>query len=109
VIAGYEFRPHAQEDLEEQVDYYERESGLDLALRFLDAVQRGIGFLAQHPEVGSLRDFGNPRLAGLRCWPVPQFDEIRIYYVVTGSGMLLVVRILHGRRDLARILRKEKP
>jgi len=49
-----------------------------LALRFLGSVNRGIEFLVKYPEAGAPREFRNPRLAGLRCWPVPEFDEIRI-------------------------------
>ena len=102
----YELRPHAEEDLYEQFDYYEQESGTDLALRFLGAVNRGIDFLITYPEAGAPRDFGNSRLAGLRCWPVPDFDEIRIYYLFDGTT-LQIIRILHGKRNLTRILKKE--
>jgi plasmid stabilization system protein ParE len=109
VTRPYELRPHAKEDLDEQFDYYEEESGVDLALRFLAAVNRGIGFLVEHPEAGVPRDFGNRRLTGIRAWPVPDFEDIRISYSLTEENAVRIVRILHGKRNLARILRKEAP
>jgi plasmid stabilization system protein ParE len=102
-------RPHAKGDIEAQFDYYEEESGVDLALGFLAAVNGGIAFVAEHPEAGAPRDFGNRRLTGLRAWPVPDFEDIRIYYLLTEENAVQVVRILHGKRNLTRILRKEAP
>jgi hypothetical protein len=40
-------------------------------------------------------------------WPVKGFEAIRIYYVEV-PGCLRVVRILHGKRDVRRILEAEK-
>jgi len=45
-------------------------------------------------------------LPGLRSWPVPGLKDICVYYVQT-PGVLRIVLILHGSRDLARILKKE--
>jgi hypothetical protein len=45
--------------------------------------------------------------SGLRSWPVKGFEAIRIYYV-EDPGSLRVVRILHGKRDVRRILKQEK-
>lgn len=106
MTARYEFRPAAQDDLDEQVDYYERESGIELVFRFLDSVNRGISFLLAHPEAGAPRDFGNQRLTGLRCWPVPEFEDIRIYYLAREGSNILIVRILHGKRDLTRLFKE---
>jgi hypothetical protein len=42
-------------------------------------------------------------LQGLRSWPVKGFPAIRIYSLVQ-DGKLIVVRVLHGKRDLGPIL-----
>jgi len=47
----------------------------------------------------------SPRLAGLRTWPIEGFDDMKIYYLVADDA-LTVVRILHGRRDIERILER---
>jgi plasmid stabilization system protein ParE len=48
----------------------------------------------------------NPRLKGLRSWPVSGFEAHRIYYVETPDA-IRVIRILHGMRDLPPILEDE--
>ena len=45
-------------------------------------------------------------MKGLRLWPVKEFDEFLIFSVVAGDTVR-VIRILHGKRDIDRILKKE--
>jgi hypothetical protein len=59
------------------------------------------------PAAGPLRMISNPRLAGLRTWPVKGFDEFRVYYLVQ-SELLIVVRIPHDKRDVAAILERQE-
>ena len=75
-----------------------------MALRFLDSVEEAVRVISRNPAAGSPRSFAN--LPGLRSWPVPWFEDIRVYYVHT-AGVLRIVRVLHGSRDLGRILKKE--
>src|ERR1700683_5862867 len=49
----------------------------------------------------------NPHLQDLRSWPVAGFEAIRIYYLVD-EGAIRVIRILHGKRDVKRILEGEQ-
>lgn len=44
--------------------------------------------------------------SGLRSWHVRGFKEIRIFYLVSGDE-LRIVRVLHGKRDIERILSEE--
>ena len=74
--------------------------------RFVESVQSAIESLAQHPEAGSPKFLGIPRLAGLRSWPVRGFPAIRIYYLLAGNE-LRVIRILHGKRDINPLLEDE--
>lgn len=69
---------------------------------------RGLGFcplarLAGTPEIGRLREFRNPRLVGLRSWPVPGFEKHLILYRAE-EGFVEIVRVLHSARDLAFVL-----
>ena len=107
MITHHVIRPNAAEDFDEQLDYYETEAGLELAPRFFCAVEEAIQFLYRHPDAGSPKEFANPRLKGLRSWPVPGFENIRLYYLRLDENTLRIVRVLHGKRDLAHIFEEE--
>ena len=78
----------------------------EIALRFREAVKRTIQSLGQNPHVGPRYSSGNPRLRNLRSWPVVGFEAIRIYYSLEADAMH-IIRILHGKRDVKRILEDE--
>ena len=100
-------RPHARNDILRQYEYYliEKDAGL-AAKRFIPAVQAAIAQLCKDPEIGAPRMLGNARLAGLRSWQVKGFPDIRVYYLVA-KGVVRVVRVLHGKRDIYSILEDE--
>ena len=108
MITRHVIRPNAAEDLDEQLDYYETEAGLEIALRFFDAVEEAIQFLYRYPDAGSPKAFANPRLKDLRSWPIPGFENIRLYYFRSDENTLCIVRVLHGKRDLARVFKEEQ-
>lgn len=64
--------------------------------------------LVRNPGIGSPVLFPNEKLKGMRSWPVPGFENIRVYYL-DRDGTLRIVRVLHGRRDLKRILKGGDP
>jgi toxin ParE1/3/4 len=99
--------PAARDDIIRQYRWYlvERDAP-DAALRFLDAVEESIGQLSRMPEMGPPREIRNPVLKGLRVCPVNGFEEILIFYLVRG-GALRIIRVLHGKRDVDRILKSE--
>src|SRR5258707_187310 len=99
-------RPKAKDDIIEQFRYYLLEDAFDAALRFLEAVDESIEQVCKMPKAGAPRQFKNPALVGLRSWPVRGFDEIRIYYVAERE-VLRVIRVLHGRRNIRKILESE--
>jgi toxin ParE1/3/4 len=74
-----------------------------VADRFLDAVNESIDSVVAMPDAGTPKQFDNPRLKGLRTWSVKGFDEFRIYYLIS-DDLLIVVRVLHGRRDVRSLL-----
>ena len=100
-------RPAARDDIIRQFRWYLVEhDASDVAFRFLDAVDESIGQLLRMPKMGTPRALKNLALEGLRMWPVEGFDEMCIFYQVQGN-LLRVVRILHGKRDINRILESE--
>jgi toxin ParE1/3/4 len=100
-------RPNAKDDILRQFRYYLLEDALDAATRFLDAVDESIEALRQMPDIGAPRQVKNPMLAGLRSWAVKGFEDMLIFYIVQPDA-LCVVRVLHGKRNLEKILEREK-
>lgn len=102
------YRQTASDDLVRQFRYYltviDRP---EIATRFRDAVRQTIKSLRQNPLVGPRHFSGNPHLQNLRSWPVVGFEAIRIYYLMD-EEVLQVIRILHGKRDVKRILEDER-
>jgi plasmid stabilization system protein ParE len=87
-------RPRAQDDILRQFRWYlVDQDAPDAAFRFVEAVEASVEQLLRMPNMGAPRELRNPALKGLRLWPVN--DTVR------------VIRILHGKRDVDRILKKE--
>jgi toxin ParE1/3/4 len=100
-------RPRAPDDIIRQFRWYlVEQDASDAAFRFVEAVEKSVEQLVSMPHMGAPREIRNPALKGLRSWPVKDFDEFLIFYVVQGDT-LRVIRVLHGKRDIDRILKKE--
>ena len=102
------YRQAASDDVVRQFRYYLATLNLpDVAVRFRTAVRRTIQSLQQHPMVGPRYRSTNPQLQTLRTWAVAGFEAIRIYYLLE-EDTIRVIRILHGKRDVKRILEREE-
>ncbi len=101
------YRQSASDDIVRQFRYYLLTAEApEIALRFRAAVRHTIQSLGQNPHVGPRYSSGNPRLRDLRSWPVVGFEAIRIYYALEEDA-IHIIRILHGKRDVKRILQSE--
>jgi len=100
-----ELFPRAEADIIRQFRYFlvDRDAP-KTALRFREAVMESLARLKPHPRIGSLLQGSIP---GLRSWPVKGFAMVRIYYL-EAPGSLRVVRILHAKRNVRRILKQER-
>ncbi len=100
-------RSRARDDIIRQLRWFLVEQDApDAAFRFVDAVEESVRQLSLMPDAGAPREIRNPALQGLRIWPVKEFEEFLIFYVAR-ADTVRVVRILHGKRDVDRILKKE--
>ena len=96
-------RPAADRDLEEQAQYIARQGSTEAALRFYQAAERTFALIVSHPEMGRLRHFRKPALTGVRVFPIQGFERhLTFYRRVTGG--IEVLRVLHGARDVERVL-----
>jgi len=105
VIISY--RGAARDDFVRQFRYYLVTLNLpEVATRFRDAVRQTVRSLRQQLLVGQQYHSDNTQLQSLRVWSVTGFEMIRIYYIPE-ENVIRVIRILHGRRDVKRILERE--
>jgi toxin ParE1/3/4 len=95
-------RARADCDEEEIFDYLAQRS-LATARRFVDALHDTIRALCEDSSPGMPWISENPRLAGLRWWKVQGFPKHLIFFRLE-ADRLEVQRVLHGSRDLERLL-----
>ena len=98
-------RTRARQDVLEIITYIAARNP-QAAGRVFAAYERTLTTLASAPDIGWLYPTDNPRLSGLRAFPVGRFRIYLIFYRHS-EDTLDVVRVLHSRRDLARLLREE--
>jgi toxin ParE1/3/4 len=98
-----QFRETSVADLLQAHDYLEEQATSALADRFLMAVERTGEQIRRYPAAGSLFRPRLTALAGLRWWPIAEFSRHLIYYRLD-SGIIDIVRVLHGARDAKREL-----
>ena len=95
-------RARADQDFREAVDHYLQTAGDQVALRFVDAVEKAYWHIGRHPETGSLRFAFELELPELRCWPIRRFPYLIFY--IEREDHIDVWRLLHSRRDIPRWL-----
>jgi toxin ParE1/3/4 len=103
MTARFNILPAADRDLDNQADYLARESGIEAAYRFYDAAYLTFERMADMPGLGELRQSTNPRLTGLRVQRLDGFPSHLAFYRPFDGG-IDIIRVLHGARDIDRIL-----
>ena len=100
---GHRLAPQAQADIDDIAYYVFVESGsLETADRLVESITTRFGLLGTHPWAGRRRDDLRP---GMRGFPV---GEYVILYRIEGSDAL-ILRVLHGSRDIQALLRSDPP
>jgi toxin ParE1/3/4 len=70
---------------------------------FKNAAEASFRLLGLHAEIGPRVSF-RTRHKELRFWPITDFQNYVIYYVISNDEVS-IERILDGRRDVPRVLR----
>ena len=96
-------RDVALRDTDEAIAYYLREADENVALAFIEALERGYKQIATHPGSGSLRYAHELALPGLRCLTLRRFPYLVFY--LEHQHHIDVWRVLHGLRDIPEWLR----
>lgn len=90
-------------DILEQSDWYHDQVGSRLARRWERAAASALIFLTTNPRSGSPCRFKAIELQDVRRAPITGFPKHLVLYRLTEEG-LLVLRIVHGARDLEALL-----
>jgi toxin ParE1/3/4 len=102
------YREAAGDDLTRQFRYYLVTLGLpEIAVRFKECARKTAKAIAEHPRAGPPYRLRNSELENLRSWPVSEFEEMRFYYLVE-EDVVRIIRILHVKRNVRKILESEK-
>lgn len=96
---GIVFTDAAIADILEQADWYEAQSDANLAKRWERAVTTTLLRLLNNPRSGTPCQFKADELRDLRRVPVKKFERHLIFYRFQNKE-LLVLRVVHGARDL---------
>ena len=100
---GHRVSRPAQADIDEIAYYVFVQSGsLETADRLIESITTRFVLLGTHARAGRRRDDLRP---GMRGFPV---GEHVILYRIEGSDAL-ILRVLHGSRDILALLRSEPP
>jgi antitoxin ParD1/3/4/toxin ParE1/3/4 len=100
-VPGYVLSPERRDDLREIRDYLAGQGARRLARYVLQEITAAFRLLASHPEAGHLRSDLTP--LPVKFWPV--FSYLIVYD--PGARPLAIVRVLHGRQDVAAILDRD--
>ncbi|MDB5710606.1 MAG: plasmid stabilization system family protein [Sphingomonas bacterium] len=86
-------------DVEAAVDYYAWEAGLEVALRFVSALEDAYRVIGVRPATGSPRHGHELNLPALRSQRLKRFPYLIFY--VERTDHIDVWRVLHAQRDMA--------
>ena len=75
----------------------------DAAERVVTAIEKSEGSLAANPGIGRRWEPSDPRMEGLRVYPVNPYRNYLILYRVVGREVH-IYRVVHGSRELERIV-----
>jgi toxin ParE1/3/4 len=100
-------RPLAVVDIVEAADFIATRSGIDAADRFVAATQKTLELFARMPGLGTRWESHHAQLADLRLFLVTKFPNHLLFYRPLDDGIELI-RVLHGARDVARLLELEE-
>jgi toxin ParE1/3/4 len=92
-------------DLDEHSEYI-RQQNPRAALRFLSAAESTFRQLASMPTIGERFETENTAYQDLRCLPISGLSSHIVYFKSLADGAV-IIRVIHGARDIDRIFGTE--
>ena len=96
--------PDAATDIRLQNLWYAQNAGKEVAQRYVDAFDDCRRHLEMNPSIGSACKFRHRRLSGLRKLSFSGRFHVHLAFYRIEGGVIDIVRVMHGNRDLARRL-----
>jgi toxin ParE1/3/4 len=96
--------PRSERDLTEIAGWYETQGGVHLAEKFVQAAEDLFKKLSTNPEIGWRQKFRSDRLVGVRSFALPKPFSVYLAFYHPGPNKVVILRVLHGMRDLPSIL-----
>jgi toxin ParE1/3/4 len=97
--------PAADADVDSAAAFIARDN-IQAALRFYDAIDVTFRQIREHPNRSPRYELEHARLSGLRRRAVARFENHLVFYRVEGEAVV-VIRVLHGARDIAHALEED--
>ena len=94
--------PKARKDIKSFFHYISKDD-LTVAYRLLDRIENTHEFISTYPKMGPIFKTTNPKLLGMRWFPVKDFPKHLIFYIES-SAQITIVRVLHKAQDISNIL-----
>ncbi len=91
-------RALAVTDIDRALEHYLTESSAQVALGFVQALERAFAHIERHPASGSTRYAHELNLPGLRCWQINRYPQLVFYF--EAHDHIDVWRVLNGRQDI---------
>jgi toxin ParE1/3/4 len=101
---SYLVKARARLDLKSHWRYIARDNR-PAADRLLEAAEETFKLISETPDIGSQRSFR--KLVGIRSRAVTGFKNYLVFYQTRGET-IIIVRVLHGMRDLPRLFMKPR-
>jgi toxin ParE1/3/4 len=91
-------REQADRDIEDAVRYYATEASEQVALAFVDSLERAFEHISRRPATGSPRFAHELSLSGLRSWTLARYPFLVFY--LERADHIDVWRVLDNHRDI---------
>ncbi len=94
--------PQADEDSDLFFLYIAKDNPA-VAYRFLERIEDTHKLIASSPKLAPIFDTSNPKLSGMRWFPVKNFPKHLIFYIESET-QITIVRVLHKAQNISKIL-----
>lgn len=94
--------PKARKDIKSFFHHISKDD-LAVAYRLLDKIENTHELISSSPKIGQVFKNTNPKLSGMRWFPVKDFPKHLIFYIESAT-QITIVRVLHKAQDISNIL-----
>lgn len=94
--------PRARKDIKSFFHHISKDD-LAVAYRLLDMIEETHELISSSPKIGQIFTTTNPKLEGMRWFPVKDFPKHLLFYI-EDEVQISVVRLFHKAQNISNIL-----